>query len=130
MRVFVAGGTGVMGRLVPQLVARGHQVTAMIPKAILSVQRRPAHVPNSASSSTPELKASPEARIAYRGSSIMPATTSKQTKVLSQRQNKSMVLSLATHSSAESSDQLVGSHTTATNAIRPTRNTATPSVTS
>ncbi len=29
MRVFIAGGTGVMGRrLVPQLVARGHQVTA------------------------------------------------------------------------------------------------------
>ncbi len=29
MRVFVAGGTGVMGRrLVPQLVAHGHQVTA------------------------------------------------------------------------------------------------------
>ena len=29
MRVFVAGGTGVMGRrLVPQLVARSHQVTA------------------------------------------------------------------------------------------------------
>jgi nucleoside-diphosphate-sugar epimerase len=29
MRVFVAGGTGVIGRrLVPQLVARGHQVTA------------------------------------------------------------------------------------------------------
>jgi nucleoside-diphosphate-sugar epimerase len=29
MRVFVAGGTGVVGRrLVPQLVARGHQVTA------------------------------------------------------------------------------------------------------
>jgi hypothetical protein len=29
MRVFVAGGTGVMGRrLVPQLVGRGHQVTA------------------------------------------------------------------------------------------------------
>ena len=29
MRVFVAGGTGVMGRrLVPQLVTRGHQVTA------------------------------------------------------------------------------------------------------
>ncbi|MGZ4599030.1 NAD(P)H-binding protein [Oryzihumus sp.] len=28
MRVFVAGGTGVVGRrLVPQLVARGHQVT-------------------------------------------------------------------------------------------------------
>src|SRR5215210_6430914 len=29
MRVFVAGGAGVVGRrLVPQLVARGHQVTA------------------------------------------------------------------------------------------------------
>jgi nucleoside-diphosphate-sugar epimerase len=29
MRVFVAGGTGVLGRrLVPQLVALGHQVTA------------------------------------------------------------------------------------------------------
>ena len=29
MRVFVAGGTGVMGRrLVPQLVARGHLVSA------------------------------------------------------------------------------------------------------
>ena len=29
MRVFVAGGAGVIGRrLVPQLVARGHQVTA------------------------------------------------------------------------------------------------------
>ena len=29
MRVFVAGGSGVVGRrLVPQLVARGHQVTA------------------------------------------------------------------------------------------------------
>jgi len=29
MRVFVAGGTGVLGRrLVPQLVTRGHQVTA------------------------------------------------------------------------------------------------------
>src|SRR6266542_2622861 len=29
MRVFVAGGSGAMGRhLVPQLVARGHQVTA------------------------------------------------------------------------------------------------------
>src|SRR5215210_7841546 len=33
MRVFVAGGTGVMGRrLVPQLVARGHQVTAIAGK--------------------------------------------------------------------------------------------------
>jgi nucleoside-diphosphate-sugar epimerase len=29
MRVFVAGGTGVIGRrLVPELVARGHEVTA------------------------------------------------------------------------------------------------------
>jgi nucleoside-diphosphate-sugar epimerase len=29
VRVFVAGGAGVVGRrLVPQLVARGHQVTA------------------------------------------------------------------------------------------------------
>ena len=29
MRVFVAGGSGVLGqRLVPQLLARGHQVTA------------------------------------------------------------------------------------------------------
>jgi nucleoside-diphosphate-sugar epimerase len=29
MRVFVAGGTGVLGRrLVPQLVSRGHEVTA------------------------------------------------------------------------------------------------------
>ena len=29
MRVFVAGGTGVLGRrLVPQVAARGHQVTA------------------------------------------------------------------------------------------------------
>src|SRR5688572_21524597 len=29
MRVFVAGGSGVLGRrLVPQLVARGHEVTA------------------------------------------------------------------------------------------------------
>ena len=29
MRVFVAGGSGVLGRrLVPQMVARGHQVTA------------------------------------------------------------------------------------------------------
>ena len=29
MRVFVAGGTGVLGRrLVPQLVGRGHEVTA------------------------------------------------------------------------------------------------------
>jgi len=31
MRVFVAGTTGVMGRLVPQLVARGHQVTEARP---------------------------------------------------------------------------------------------------
>lgn len=31
MRVFVAGGTGVLGRrLVPQLVSRGHQVTATV----------------------------------------------------------------------------------------------------
>jgi nucleoside-diphosphate-sugar epimerase len=30
VRAFVAGGTGVIGRrLVPQLVARGHQVTAL-----------------------------------------------------------------------------------------------------
>ena len=29
MRVFVAGGTGVIGRrLLPQLIAHGHQVTA------------------------------------------------------------------------------------------------------
>jgi hypothetical protein len=28
MRVFVAGGTGVIGRRLVQLVARGHQVTA------------------------------------------------------------------------------------------------------
>ena len=34
MRVFVAGGTGVVGRrLVPQLVARGHQVTATTTRA-------------------------------------------------------------------------------------------------
>jgi nucleoside-diphosphate-sugar epimerase len=34
MRVFVAGGTGVVGqRLVPQLVARGHQVTATTSRA-------------------------------------------------------------------------------------------------
>jgi nucleoside-diphosphate-sugar epimerase len=34
MRVFVAGGSGVIGRrLVPQLVARGHQVTATTTKA-------------------------------------------------------------------------------------------------
>src|SRR5919198_1389251 len=34
MRVFVAGGTGAIGRrLVPQLVARGHQVTATTPSA-------------------------------------------------------------------------------------------------
>src|SRR5262245_32057927 len=31
MRVFVAGGTGVIGRrLVPQLVARGHEVIATV----------------------------------------------------------------------------------------------------
>jgi nucleoside-diphosphate-sugar epimerase len=35
MRVFVAGGTGVIGRrLVPQLVARGHQVTATTTNAV------------------------------------------------------------------------------------------------
>ncbi len=35
MRVFVAGGTGVLGRrLVPQLVARGHQVTATTTSAV------------------------------------------------------------------------------------------------
>jgi nucleoside-diphosphate-sugar epimerase len=35
MRVFVAGGTGVVGRrLVPQLVARGHQVTATTTNAV------------------------------------------------------------------------------------------------
>jgi uncharacterized protein YbjT (DUF2867 family) len=34
VRVFVAGGTGVVGqRLVPQLVARGHQVTATTSRA-------------------------------------------------------------------------------------------------
>ena len=34
VRVFVAGGTGVIGRrLVPQLVARGHQVTATTTRA-------------------------------------------------------------------------------------------------
>jgi nucleoside-diphosphate-sugar epimerase len=37
MRVFVAGGTGVLGRrLVPQLVARGHQVTATTTSAAKS----------------------------------------------------------------------------------------------
>ncbi|MFD1938259.1 NAD-dependent epimerase/dehydratase family protein [Nonomuraea mangrovi] len=37
MRVFVAGGTGVVGRrLVPQLVARGHQVTATTTSAAKS----------------------------------------------------------------------------------------------
>ncbi|MFE0517167.1 NAD-dependent epimerase/dehydratase family protein, partial [Streptomyces sp. NPDC058964] len=42
MRVFVAGGTGVLGRrLVPQLVARGHQVTATTTSAAkLDVVRR------------------------------------------------------------------------------------------
>ena len=42
MRVFVAGGTGVIGRrLVPQLVARGHQVTATTtsPDTLGSLQR-------------------------------------------------------------------------------------------
>jgi nucleoside-diphosphate-sugar epimerase len=35
MRVFVAGGTGVIGRqLVPQLVSRGHQVTATTTSAV------------------------------------------------------------------------------------------------
>jgi nucleoside-diphosphate-sugar epimerase len=35
MRAFVAGGTGVMGRrLVPQLVARGHQVTCLHPEVV------------------------------------------------------------------------------------------------
>lgn len=34
MRIFVAGGTGVLGRrLVPQLVQRGHEVTATTPSA-------------------------------------------------------------------------------------------------
>ncbi|WP_371525869.1 NAD(P)-dependent oxidoreductase [Streptomyces sp. NBC_01283] len=38
MRVFVAGGTGVLGRrLVPQLVARGHQVTATTTSAAKTV---------------------------------------------------------------------------------------------
>ena len=41
MRVFVAGGTGVLGRrLVPQLVARGHQVTATTSAAKLDVLAR------------------------------------------------------------------------------------------
>ncbi|CAG7647795.1 NAD-dependent epimerase/dehydratase family protein [Actinacidiphila bryophytorum] len=42
MRVFVAGGTGVLGRrLVPQLVARGHQVTATTTSAAkLDLARR------------------------------------------------------------------------------------------
>jgi nucleoside-diphosphate-sugar epimerase len=35
VRVFVAGGSGVLGRrLVPQLVARGHQVTATATSAV------------------------------------------------------------------------------------------------
>ncbi|MFF4827185.1 NAD-dependent epimerase/dehydratase family protein [Streptomyces sp. NPDC001312] len=38
MRVFVAGGTGVLGRrLVPQLVARGHEVTATTTEAKLDL---------------------------------------------------------------------------------------------
>ncbi|MGZ4684266.1 NAD(P)H-binding protein [Oryzihumus sp.] len=41
MRVFVAGGTGVVGRrLVPQLVARGHQVTTTSSAAKLGPLRR------------------------------------------------------------------------------------------
>jgi NAD dependent epimerase/dehydratase family len=45
MRVFVAGGTGVIGRrLVPQLVARGHQVTATTSAARLgSLEKLGAH---------------------------------------------------------------------------------------
>ena len=42
MRVFVAGGTGVIGRqLVPQLVAQGHQVTATTsdPKKLGSLEQ-------------------------------------------------------------------------------------------
>jgi nucleoside-diphosphate-sugar epimerase len=35
MRMFVAGGAGVLGRrLVPQLLARGHQVTATTTSAV------------------------------------------------------------------------------------------------
>ena len=38
VRVFVAGGTGVIGRrLVPQLLARGHQVTATTSAAKLGL---------------------------------------------------------------------------------------------
>ena len=41
MRVFVAGGTGVVGRrLVPQLVERGHQVTATTTSAAKLGRRR------------------------------------------------------------------------------------------
>ena len=46
MRVFVAGGSGVIGRrLVPQLVARGHQVTATATSAgkVALLQRLGAH---------------------------------------------------------------------------------------
>jgi nucleoside-diphosphate-sugar epimerase len=44
MRVFVAGGTGVIGRrLVPQLVARGHQVTATAMARELKQARRLRH---------------------------------------------------------------------------------------
>ena len=42
MRVFVAGGTGVVGRrLIPRLVASGHQVTATttIPRKLLSLEQ-------------------------------------------------------------------------------------------
>lgn len=42
MRVFVAGGTGVRGRrLVPQLLARGHQVTATTTSAAKAPGRQP-----------------------------------------------------------------------------------------
>ena len=48
MRVFVAGGSGVIGRrLVPQLVARGHQVTATTTsEAKLGHLERLGHVPS------------------------------------------------------------------------------------
>ena len=46
MRVFVAGGTGVLGRrLVPQLVARGHEVTATTtsPGRLVTLEQLGAH---------------------------------------------------------------------------------------